>query len=110
MLRMTENLHTRMKHTFSSLPDLEIRCSFDDKKKHATAVAGHFDSVLTLMFFRSLESDGMLCIEDESDYANHPAPPWRVFFVIADVNYLCRVVLRPRNETAVYLLPQPPKN
>ena len=107
---MTEDLYTRMKHTFSYLPDLVISCSFDDEKKQATAVADHFDSVLATMFFRSLESAGMLCIEDETDYASRPAPPWAVFFVIESVIYRCRVVLRPRNETAVYLLPQPTKN
>ena len=106
----TPKLHTRMKHTGSFLPDLEIRCSFNDETKCATAVVDHFDSALTLMFFRSLESQGVLCIEDESDYTNRPAPPWSVFFVIAGVRYLCRVVLRPRDETAVYLWPQPQKN
>ena len=107
---MTADTHTRMKHTGSSLPDLEIRCSFDDEAKCATAIVDHFDSVLATMFFRSLERDDVLCIEDESDYGSRPAPPWSVFFVIAGVRYLCRVVLLPRDETAVYLWPQPQKN
>lgn len=59
------------------------------------------------MFFGSLESQGMLCIEDKSDYGSRPAPAWEVVLTIAGVRYLCRVVLRPRDETAVYLWPQP---
>lgn len=107
----TTEIHIRMKHTGSFLPDLEIRCSFNDETKCATAIVDHFDSALTLMFFRSLESQGVLCIEDESDYnTNRPAPPWSVFFVIAGIRYRCRVVLRPRNETAVSITPEASKN
>lgn len=107
---MTADIHTRMKHAGSFLPDLEIRCSFDDEKKCATAVVDHFDSVLALMFFRRLAQDGMLCIEDESDpSANRPSPPWAVFLIFAGIRYRCRVVLRPRNETAVSLTPEPSK-
>ena len=99
-------VNARMKHTGSTLPDLGVRAKFDESLKKVHAEADHFDSVLILMFFHSLERDGRLCIEDEHDYnTSRPAPPWEVFLTIADVRYLCRVVLRPNKETAVYLWP-----
>lgn len=104
-------INTLMKHTGSSLRDLGVRAKLDKARKKVHAETDHFDSVLALMFFRSLESDGMLCIEDEHDYnTSRPAPPWEVFLTIAGIQYLCRVVLRPNGETAVCLLPQTPRN
>lgn len=101
-------LNTLMKHTGSSLPDLGVRAKFDEEMRKVHAETDHFDSVHVSMLFRSLESDGRLCIEDERDYiTNRPTPPWEVFLTIAGVRYLCRVVLRPHDQTSVYLWPQP---
>lgn len=103
-----QTLVTRTKHTGSSLPDLHIQAEFDETRKKVHAESDHFDSVLVMIFFRSLEREGRLCIEDERDYnTSRPGPRWEVFLTIAGVKYLCRVVLRPTDETAVYLWPQP---
>lgn len=101
-------INTWIKHMSSSLPDLGVRAKLDEKTKKVHAETDHFDSVLVLMFFRSLERDGRLCIEDEHDYiTGRPAPLWEVFLTINGVRYLCRVILRPNDETTVYLWPLP---
>lgn len=104
-------IDTRMKKTSSMLRDLPILAKLEEERKHVHTETDRFDTVLVTMFFRSLENDGMLCIEDESDYNQRgPAPSSLVFLTVAGVRYLCRVVLRPKGETAVHLSPQPRKN
>lgn len=85
-----------IKHTFSSLPDMELEAvEYDDAARVVTLRANAFDSSLLASFvLRDLRDAGIIVYYDETGGPRAPGARWQLMFCLAGVLYECEVALQ----------------
>jgi hypothetical protein len=91
-----------MKHSGSSLPDLEIQVAYDDATRTVTLSSDAFDSTLVSDFaIEHLPQAGIIVFVDETGGPRVPGVRWELLFSLAGVLYECEVVLQANRATGV---------
>ncbi|CAN7368545.1 hypothetical protein LJR178_006443 [Variovorax sp. LjRoot178] len=85
-----------MKHSFSSLLDMEIEAvEYDDAARVVTLRGNAFDSSLVASFvLRDLRDAGIIVYYDETGGPRAPGARWQLMFCLAGVLYECEVALQ----------------
>jgi hypothetical protein len=70
-----------MKHSGSSLPDLEIQVEYDDAARTVTLTSDAFDSTLVSEFaIEHLPQAGIIVYADETGGARVPGARWQLMY------------------------------